>query len=144
MSIKSLFCSITALVASSMGISLGAINSLKNLPLILSYPSPKQKDILLETLNIWRSLQQPTRTRDLCIRRLHKFRGRTIRWSWIKELNMSFTAIPEKTPLPRRLLFRLRIAPDYKQSILFQVWEYLPRLQKEGRFLVPLFLFWQR
>ena len=56
MSIKSLFCSITALVASSMGISLGAINSLKILPLILSYPSPKQKDNLLETLNIWRSI----------------------------------------------------------------------------------------
>ena len=57
---------------------------------------------------------------------------------------MSFTAIPEKTPVPRRLLFRLRIAPDYKQSILFQVWEYLPRLHKEGRFLVPLLLLWQR
>ena len=43
MSIKSLFCSITALVASSMGISLGAINSLKNLAadIKLSFPEAK-------------------------------------------------------------------------------------------------------
>ena len=107
MSIKSLFCSITALVASSMGISLGAINSLKILPLILSYPSPKQKDILLETLNIWWSLQQPTRTRNLCRRCLHKFRGRTIMWSWIKEAKHEFHCNSRKDSSAPQIAFQI-------------------------------------
>ena len=84
MSIKSLFCSITALVASSMGISLGTINSLKTLQLILSYPSPKQKNILLETLNIWRSLQKRIQPMNLCNSLLHKFRGAITLPCWIR------------------------------------------------------------
>ena len=42
-----------------MSISLGVINLLKTLPLTLSSPSPKQKDIPSETLNTWQSLQLP-------------------------------------------------------------------------------------
>ena len=47
---------------------------------------------------------------------------------------MSFTAIPEKTPVPRRLLFRLRIAPDYKQSILFRCGNISLDYRKRGDF----------